>query len=80
MKKIIKGRYELTTCTAIAASIGDTTRQNAIHYHDTQDKNHDGDAVIFGYSPDDFDTSDDLENIDRYAFSTDADDLNTVEF
>lgn len=80
MKKIISNRYELTTCTATAASIGDTTRQAAIFFHDAEDVNHDGDAVIFGYAPDDFESADDLANVDWYAFSTDAADLATVRF
>ena len=59
MKKIINNRYELTTCTATAASIGDTTRQAAIFFHDTEA---------------------DFTAIDEAAFSTDAADLETVEF
>lgn len=78
-EKIIADRYELTTCTAVAASIGDDTRQPAVFYHDVQDANHDGDAVIFGCSLDDIDSSDDLAAIDASAFSTDADDLETVD-
>lgn len=80
MKKIIDNRYELTTCTAIAASIGDTTRQAAIFYHDAEDANNDGDGVIFGYTLDDIDTEADFTAIDESAFSTDAADLETVKF
>ncbi len=80
MKKTINNRYELTTCTAIAASIGDTTRQAAIFYHDVEDTNRDGDAVIFGCTLDDIDTEADFTAIDESAFSTDVADLETVEF
>lgn len=39
---------EFTSCTAIAASIGDTERQNAVYVHDTTDEFSDGDGVLFG--------------------------------
>lgn len=35
-------------CTAIAVSIGDTTRQKAVFVHDLEDEFGDGDGVIFG--------------------------------
>ena len=35
-------------CTAIAVSIGDTTRQKAVFVHDLEDEFEDGDGVIFG--------------------------------
>lgn len=79
MKKIINNRYELTTCTATAASIGDTTRQSAIFFHDVEDTNRDGDGVIFGYTLDEISSADDIADIGA-AFSTDAADLKTVEF
>lgn len=78
MKKIIDNRYELTTCTAIAASIGDTTRQAAIFYHDAKDASNDGDGVIFGYTLDEISSADDIANIGA-ALSTDAADLETVD-
>lgn len=81
MTKIIDNRYELTACTAIAASIGDTDRQNAIFFHDIEDINRDGDAVIFGgYDLNDIESTDDLFGIDSSAFSTDCEDLDTVQF
>lgn len=47
-KEIIFERdIEFTPCTAIAASIGDTTRQKAVFVHDTTDIFHDGDGVLF---------------------------------
>ena len=46
---ILQGReVEFTECTAIASSIGDTERQNAVFVHDTTDEFGDGDGVIFG--------------------------------
>lgn len=79
MKKIIADRYELTTCTAIAASIGDDTRQPAIFYHDVEDVNNDGDGVIFGYTLDEISSADDIADLGA-ALSTDVADLETVEF
>ena len=78
MKKIIDNRYELTTCTAIA---DDNTRQDALYFHDREDKFHDGDAVIYGYDIDwideDFDFSDpDFSN----SLFTDWEILETVRF
>lgn len=80
MKKIIDNRYEITTCTAIAVTADDTTRQDALYFHDKEDKFHDADGVIFGYDLDDFESSDDFENMDWAALSTDQDDLETVRF
>src|SRR5699024_10138225 len=49
MKFIVNGHeVEFTVCTAIAASIGDTERQNALFVHDCDDEFGDGDSVIFG--------------------------------
>ena len=49
MKFIVNGHeVEFTACTAIAASIGDTERQNALFVHDCDDEFGDGDSVIFG--------------------------------
>lgn len=80
MKKTIADRYELTPCTAAAASIGSHERQAAVYFHDLEDENRDGDAVIFGYSLSDFDTEADLKAADASAFSTDSADLETVIF
>lgn len=81
MKKIIKNRYEITSCTAIAVTAGDATRQDALYFHDREDENHDGDSVVFGYDidwlDDDFDFSD--PDFSR-SLSTDSDDLDTVRF
>lgn len=41
-------KVEFTNCTAIAASIGDTKRQNAVFIHDLEDEFRNGDGVIFG--------------------------------
>lgn len=79
MKKIIDNRYELTTCTAIAVTADDTTRQNALYYHDTQDENHDGDGVIFGYNIDEITSESDINDLGE-SLSTDSSDLDTVEF
>ena len=77
MKKIINNRYEVTTCTAIAASIGDSTRQNAIFFHDMQDA--DGDGIIFGYNFDWINDESDIVDMGE-SLSTDADDIATAEF
>ena len=77
MKKIINNRYELTTCTAIAASIGDTTRQNAIFFHDMQDAN--GDGILFGSELDWISDESDIADMGE-ALSTEADDIATAEF
>lgn len=46
---IIEGHeVEFTACTAIAASIGDTVRQDAVFVHDAEDECGNGDGVIFG--------------------------------
>ena len=79
MRKFIDGRYMLTDCTATAARIGDTTLQRAIYYHDINDTNCAGDAVIFGYTLDDINSLDDLQAIDASAFSTDEADLRTAD-
>ena len=73
-------RWSSNRCKYYWHPQGDTTRQAAILYHDTEDANHDGDAVIFGDAPDDIESADDLANLDWYAFSTDAADLATIEF
>lgn len=80
MKKIIDNRYELTTCTAIAVTADETTRQDALYFHDKEDKFHDADGVIFGYDLDDFESSDDFASMDGFALSTDSAELDTVRF
>lgn len=78
MKTITILNCEFTACTAIAASIGDTERQNAVLVHDLNDEFRDGDFIAFGYDlPED---EDDARNIleDTSAHSTDAEDLETV--
>lgn len=79
MKTITILNCEFTACTAIAASIGDSERQNAVLVHDLNDEFHNGDFVAFGYDlPED---EEDAQNIlsDASAQSTDAADLDTVE-
>lgn len=41
---------EFTACTAIAASIGDTARQDAVFVHDVEDECGNGDCVVFAAS------------------------------
>lgn len=79
MKTVTILNCEFTACTAIAASIGDSERQNAVLVHDLNDEFHNGDFVAFGYDlPED---EEDAQNIlsDASAQSTDAADLDTVE-
>lgn len=47
---VVEGHeVEFTPCTAIAASIGDTARQeDCVFVHDLQDEFGNGDGVIFG--------------------------------
>ena len=80
MKKIIDNRYELTTCTAIYVTAGVTTREQALYFHDREDKFHDGDSVIFDYNLDYFKNSDDFAEMDWQAMSRDWEDLETVRF
>lgn len=81
MKKIIDNRYELTTCTAIAVTAGDTTRQDALYFHDREDEFHDGDSVVFGYNIDWVNDDSDLSDPDfDKSLSRDWEDLETVRF
>lgn len=78
MKTITILNCEFTACTAIAVTIGDTERHNAVLVHDLDDEFRNGDFVAFGYEiPED---EDDARNIleDTSAHSTDAEDLETV--
>lgn len=78
MKTITLLNCEFTSCTAIAATIGDTERQNAVLVHDLDDEFHNGDFVAYGWElPED---EDDARNIleDYSSHSTDAADLETV--
>ncbi|MBR5367013.1 MAG: hypothetical protein IK132_12280 [Clostridia bacterium] len=80
MKTIIFNNVEFTACTAIAVSIGDTERQNAVFVHDLNDEFRNGDFVAFGYDlPED---EDDAKNIlfDNSAQSTEQEDLDTAEW
>lgn len=80
MQKTI-GKCLLTTCTALAATIGDSTRQPALFLHQIGDIFHDGDSVIFGYSLDDFDNSFNWTDPDfAAACSSNHEDLATVRF
>ena len=78
---IIEGHeVEFTPCTAIAASIGDTARQeNCVFVHDLQDEFGNGDGVIFGVEmPESSEQAADImsnEELDTYQET-----LNTVEF
>lgn len=78
MKTITILNCEFTACTAIAASIGDTERQNAVLVHDLNDEFRNGDFVAFGWElPED---EEDARNIleDSSSHSSDAEDLETV--
>lgn len=79
MEKKIIGNYELIACTAIAASAGDTERQDAILVRDL-DVEFDPDAVLFGYNFKEMD-ADALEDAfmnDSSAFSTYEEDITSV--
>jgi hypothetical protein len=78
MKTITITNCEFTACTAIAATIGDTERQNAVFVHDLNDEFHNGDFVAFGWElPED---EEDARNIleDYSSHSSDREDLDTV--
>lgn len=80
MKTITINNVEYTACTAIAVSIGDTERQNAVFVHDLNDEFRNGDFVAFGYDlPED---ENEAENIlsDSSAQSTEQADLDTAEW
>lgn len=67
---------EFTSCTAIAASIGDTVRQTAVLVHDLDDEFHDGDGVLFGVTvPED---EEEARSILEEYLDTDGDTLATV--
>lgn len=69
---------EFTSCTAIAAIVGDTVRQTAVFVHAVDDEFGNGDGVIFGVSvPEDVDEAASLmeEYIDTYQET-----LDTVQF
>lgn len=69
---------EFTACTAIAASIGDTTRQDAVFVHDTEDECGNGDCVVFGVSlPESEEEA--VALCEEYG-DTDAETLDTVVF
>lgn len=71
-------KVEFTSCTAIAASIGESYRQEAVFVHDIQDEFGNGDGVIFGVSvpEDEYEAASILEeNIDTYSET-----LETIKF
>lgn len=71
---------EFTSCTAIAASIGDTERQNAVHVHDATDEFSDGDGVLFGVEvPESDEEAADLLD-ESIPLDTNWETLNTVEY
>lgn len=76
MEKMI-GKYLLINCTAIASSIGETERQNAVLCVTVDDGVviPDSAIVFFGCEADDFMAEEDFES---YPASSDFSDLNTV--
>lgn len=67
-----------TSCTAVAASIGDTIRQKAVLVHDLDDENRDGDGIIFGVDvPED---EEEARSILEEYIDTNWETLETVEF
>lgn len=79
MKKIfeINGHeVEFTSCTAVAASIGDTVRQMAVLVHDLDDEFHDGDGVLFGVTVPE--NEEEARSILEEFLDTDGDTLATV--
>lgn len=76
---MIEGReVEFTSCSAIAASIGDTVRQKAVFVHDVEDEFGDGDGVIFDVQvPKDAESAASIleEYLDTYQET-----LNTIKF
>lgn len=79
MKRKFLSSYELISCTAIAASIGDHDRQDAILVLSLDSSDAD-DCVLFGYSLDDVDeaTWEDICCYDSSAFSFAQEDLDSV--
>lgn len=67
---------EFTSCTAVAASIGDTVRQMAVLVHDLDDEFHDGDGVLFGVTVPE--NEEEARSILEEFLDTDGDTLATV--
>lgn len=67
---------EFTSCTAVAASIGDTVRQMAVLVHDLDDEFHDGDGVLFGVTVPE--NEEEARSILEEYLDTDSDTLATV--
>lgn len=69
---------EITTCTAIAAEIGESVRANALYVHDTEDEFSDGDSVYFEQMPqDDAEAEEMLSDFDGFHDYTTMD---TIKF
>lgn len=83
MKKIFNvndHEVEFTSCTAIATSIGDTKRQNAVYVHDTTDEFCDGNGVLFGAEvPESAEEAADLLD-ESVPLDTNWETLSTVEY
>lgn len=67
-----------TTCTAIAASIGENIRQDALFVHDFEDEFGNGDCVIFGVDLPE--TEDEAAAVLAECADSYAETLNTVIF
>lgn len=71
--------YTVTTCTAIAVTADDTTRQDALLIESTADSGEKFRYIVFGYEMPD--TAEDFEAMsdDSSAWTSDYEDLETVE-
>lgn len=71
---------EFTSCSAIAATIGETERRSAVYVHDISDEFSDGDGVLFGVEvPESDEEAADLLD-ESIPLDTNWETLNTVEY
>lgn len=79
--------YTVTPCTAIALTIGDTERQNAVHvscaYYDDETgySSEKDEYVVFGWTADMLEDEEDFDSMceDSMAWDSDCETLETVE-
>lgn len=71
--------YTVTTCTAIAVTADDTTRQNALLIENTADSGEMFQHIVFGYEMPESDEDFEYMADDSRAWSSADEDLNTVE-
>lgn len=74
------GTYLFYECTAIAVSVGDTTRQKAVLIHHANSASGDAASLLFGYSVDDLPNSptEVTRILASEPISFDDDDLKTI--